>query len=154
MKRLLIRISPSDPTANPILTSTQAVLAYAAAAGIQRAGCERLGLVGRAGRHEDRGGEQARNGDSDKLLVHGVSPLADKMGKVLVLQACHRNLLCDVEKLDSLCQTGRPRGKVKSGRAETLALAVAKTRQARGFRSQAPRKPTGRAELEIASVNV
>src|SRR5271155_137948 len=29
--------SPSDPTANPILTSTQAVLAYAAAAGIQRA---------------------------------------------------------------------------------------------------------------------
>ena len=28
--------SPSDPTANPILTSTQAVLAYAAAAGIQR----------------------------------------------------------------------------------------------------------------------
>ena len=27
---------PSDPTANPILTSTQAVLAYAAAAGIQR----------------------------------------------------------------------------------------------------------------------
>src|SRR5271166_192617 len=29
--------SPADPTANPILTSTQAVLAYAAAAGIQRA---------------------------------------------------------------------------------------------------------------------
>jgi proteasome accessory factor A len=29
--------SPSDPTANPILTSTQAVLAYAAASGIQRA---------------------------------------------------------------------------------------------------------------------
>src|SRR5882757_7663923 len=29
--------SPSDPSANPILTSTQAVLAYAAAAGIQRA---------------------------------------------------------------------------------------------------------------------
>ncbi len=29
--------SPSDPTANPILTSTQAVLAYAAAAGLQRA---------------------------------------------------------------------------------------------------------------------
>ena len=29
--------SPSDPAANPILTSTQAVLAYAAAAGIQRA---------------------------------------------------------------------------------------------------------------------
>src|ERR671926_1039449 len=29
--------SPTDPTANPILTSTQAVLAYAAAAGIQRA---------------------------------------------------------------------------------------------------------------------
>src|SRR4051812_39024841 len=29
--------SPSDPTANPILTSTQAVLAYSAAAGIQRA---------------------------------------------------------------------------------------------------------------------
>src|SRR6478735_5880033 len=29
--------SPSDPTANPTLTSTQAVLAYAAAAGIQRA---------------------------------------------------------------------------------------------------------------------
>src|SRR6202166_3531049 len=29
--------SPSDPTATPILTSTQAVLAYAAAAGIQRA---------------------------------------------------------------------------------------------------------------------
>src|SRR3954449_7312618 len=29
--------SPSDPTANPSLTSTQAVLAYAAAAGIQRA---------------------------------------------------------------------------------------------------------------------
>src|ERR1700737_3762100 len=29
--------SPSDPTANPILTSTQEVLAYAAAAGIQRA---------------------------------------------------------------------------------------------------------------------
>ncbi|MCX6480342.1 MAG: depupylase/deamidase Dop, partial [Mycobacterium sp.] len=29
--------SPNDPTANPILTSTQAVLAYAAAAGIQRA---------------------------------------------------------------------------------------------------------------------
>src|ERR1700726_1203369 len=29
--------SPSDPTANPILPSTQAVLAYAAAAGIQRA---------------------------------------------------------------------------------------------------------------------
>ena len=29
--------SPSDPTANPILTSTQAVLAYAAAAGIPRA---------------------------------------------------------------------------------------------------------------------
>src|SRR5258705_12350139 len=29
--------SPSDPTANPILTSTQAVLAYAAAAGVQRA---------------------------------------------------------------------------------------------------------------------
>src|SRR5258707_8260046 len=28
--------SPSDPTANPILTSTQAVLAYPAAAGIQR----------------------------------------------------------------------------------------------------------------------
>ena len=28
--------SPSDPTANPILTSTQAVLAYAAAAGLQR----------------------------------------------------------------------------------------------------------------------
>ena len=67
-----------------------------------------------------RGGQQARNGDSDKLLVHGVSPLADKMGKVNVLQACHRNLLCDVEKLDSLCQTGRPRGKVKSGRAGTL----------------------------------
>ena len=29
--------SPSDPTANPIVTSTQAVLAYAAAAGLQRA---------------------------------------------------------------------------------------------------------------------
>ncbi|MBS9533034.1 proteasome accessory factor PafA2 [Mycobacterium sp. M1] len=29
--------SPSDPTANPILTSTQAVLAYAAAAGLPRA---------------------------------------------------------------------------------------------------------------------
>ena len=29
--------SPADPTANPIITSTQAVLAYAAAAGIQRA---------------------------------------------------------------------------------------------------------------------
>ncbi len=29
--------SPSDPTANPILTSTQAVLADAAAAGLQRA---------------------------------------------------------------------------------------------------------------------
>lgn len=29
--------SPTDPTANPILSSTQAVLAYAAAAGIQRA---------------------------------------------------------------------------------------------------------------------
>ena len=29
--------APHDPTANPILTSTQAVLAYAAAAGIQRA---------------------------------------------------------------------------------------------------------------------
>ena len=29
--------SPTDPSANPILTSTQAVLAYAAAAGIQRA---------------------------------------------------------------------------------------------------------------------
>lgn len=29
--------APSDPTANPILTSTQAVLAYAAAVGIQRA---------------------------------------------------------------------------------------------------------------------
>ena len=29
--------SPSDPGANPILTSTQAVLAYAAAAGIPRA---------------------------------------------------------------------------------------------------------------------
>src|ERR1700704_285244 len=29
--------SPSEPTANPILTSTQAVLAYAAAAGLPRA---------------------------------------------------------------------------------------------------------------------
>src|SRR6202000_333646 len=29
--------SPSDPTANPILTSTQALLPYAPAAGIQRA---------------------------------------------------------------------------------------------------------------------
>ncbi len=31
-----------------------------------------------------RGGQQARDGDSDKLLVHGVSPLADKIGKIIV----------------------------------------------------------------------
>ena len=29
--------APGDPTANPIMTSTQAVLAYAAAAGVPRA---------------------------------------------------------------------------------------------------------------------
>ena len=31
-----------------------------------------------------RGSQQARDGDSDKLLVHGVSPLADKIGKIIV----------------------------------------------------------------------
>src|SRR3984885_8917727 len=47
--------SPSDPTANPILTSTQAVLAYAAAAGIQRAKRTRWDYEGETPLRDARG---------------------------------------------------------------------------------------------------
>jgi len=66
------------------------------------------------------------------------------MGKPDVYWACHRNLLCDVEKLRPLCQTGRARGKVKSGEAQSLSLAVAKTRQAMAFLRVAPGEPVDR----------
>src|SRR4051794_41957480 len=53
--------SPSDPTANPILTSTQAVLAYAAAAGIQRAKRTRWGYEGESPLRDARGFDLSRS---------------------------------------------------------------------------------------------
>ena len=77
-----------------------------------------------------RRGEHACDGQSDQLFVHELSPLTDKIGKETAsCCACHRNLLSDVEKLDSLCQRGRARGKANSRRAARHRCPVAKTRQ-------------------------
>lgn len=60
--------SPSDPTANPILTSTQAVLAYAAAAGIQRAKRTRWDYEVESPLRDARGFDLSRGGGPAPII--------------------------------------------------------------------------------------
>src|SRR5260370_22519352 len=81
--------SPSDPTANPILTSTQAVLAYAAAAGIQRAKRTRWDYEGESPLRDARGFDLSRSAGpppvgaphqgraAHVILPHAAPPLVD-----------------------------------------------------------------------------
>ena len=94
--------SPSDPTANPILTSTQAVLAYAAAAGIQRAKRTRWDYEVESPLRDARGFDLSRSsgpppivdadevGAANMILTNGARLYVDHAHPEYSAPECHR----------------------------------------------------------------
>ena len=140
--------SPSDPTANPILTSTQAVLAYAAAAGIQRAKRTRWDYEVESPLRDARGFDLSRSagpppivdadevGAANMILTNGARLYVDHAHPEYSAPEVHRP-----DGRGDLGQGGRtrdggrrPARRERAGRGQAAALQEQRRRQGRVVR--------------------
>jgi hypothetical protein len=84
-------------------------------------------------RLRQRGGKHARDGHSDELFVHEISPVTDKIGKKQGIALAVETFSGDIEKLQPLCQTAERRGKAKAVWHRGARVRVAKTLQEYAF---------------------